>query len=159
MQLSGFQLKGTSRPPVLTEHLSNTPSLDPPAGRRLWAGPLGTALIGLAGYVAWNNLRHEERDAWIFWVPIALWLLTMGILWWWAALGGAQPTTRARIGATWRIGWIVGGVGLALGFVGPLLLTPEANLGPLLGILITGPAGFVLGAIGAAVVRGRATEP
>jgi hypothetical protein len=90
-------------------------------------------------------------DAWIFWVPIILWLLTMGLLCWWAALGGRQPTTRARIGASWRMGWVLGAAGLALGFFGPLVIMPKANLGPLLGILITGPGGFVLGALGAAV--------
>jgi hypothetical protein len=108
-------------------------------------------LSGLAGYLAWHNLQRQWLDGWIFWVPIAGCLLTMGVLCWWTALGGVQPTTRARIAASWRVGWMVGAIGLALGFVGPLLVTPEATLGPLLGILITGPGGFVLGALGAAV--------
>jgi hypothetical protein len=112
---------------------------------------VGAALIGFAGWLAWRNLSHLDVDALMFWVPIALWLLTMGLLCWWAALGGRQPTTQARISASWRLGWIVGGAGLALGFIGPLLIMPNAALGPLLGILITGPAGFVLGALGAAV--------
>jgi hypothetical protein len=47
----------------------------------------------------------------------------------------------------------VGAVGLAIGFVSPLVLSPKANLGPLLGILLTGPLGFVVGALGAGVVR------
>ena len=72
-----------------------------------------------------------------------------GLLCWWAALGGRRPTTRARIGASWRMGWVLGAAGLALGFFGPLVITPKANLGPLLGVLITGPGGFVLGALGA----------
>ena len=122
-------------------------------GRRLWAGTLGTALCGLSAYIAWRNLQHETLDGWIFWIPIALWLFTMGSLWWWRALGGGQPATLARIGRSWRIGWIVGAVGFALGFVGPLLVTPGANLGPLLGILMTGPAGFVLGALAGAVAE------
>ncbi len=33
------------------------------------------------------------------------------------------------------------------GFLGPLVLSPKASLGPLLGILLTGPLGFVLGAL------------
>lgn len=45
-------------------------------------------------------------------------------------------------------GWTVGAIGLALGVAGPLLLYPKAGLGPLLGILMTGPLGFVLGVIG-----------
>ena len=40
---------------------------------------------------------------------------------------------------------VVGGVAFAAGFFGPLIFTPEANQGPLLGIFITGPLGFVFG--------------
>jgi hypothetical protein len=112
---------------------------------------LGAALIGFAGWIALRNLRLPGRDGWMFWVPITLWLVTMGLLCWWAALGGHQPASRARIGASWRTGWWVGGAGLALGYLGPLVLTPKSNLGPLLGILLTGPLGFVLGALGRAV--------
>jgi hypothetical protein len=53
---------------------------------------------------------------------------------------------------------VTGGIGFCLGFFGPILLTPEANQGPLLGLFITGPLGAVLGGLGGAVhwlVRGR----
>jgi hypothetical protein len=43
---------------------------------------------------------------------------------------------------------IVGAVGFLAGFVGPIILTPDANQGPLLGIFITGPLGFLIGGIG-----------
>jgi hypothetical protein len=125
--------------------------------RRLGSAALGAALIVFAGWIAVRNLGLPIRDG-IFWVPISLWLVTMGLLWWWAALGGHHPASRARIGASWRMGWLVGGAGLALGFLGPLVVTPKANLGPLLGILLTGPLGFVLGALGRAVVHTTA-EP
>jgi hypothetical protein len=55
----------------------------------------------------------------------------------------------------------VGGACFAAGFFGPILLAPEANQGPLLGIFITGPVGLVLGlAWGAwrALQRRRAGE-
>ncbi len=42
---------------------------------------------------------------------------------------------------------ILGVVGFVGGFVGPVIVTPEANQGPLLGLFITGPLGVVLGAI------------
>jgi hypothetical protein len=71
----------------------------------------------------------------------------------WSAVSGDQATSRASIGASWRVGWMVGGIGLAIGFVGPLVIYPKSNLGPLLGILLTGPLGFVVGAVGAGVVR------
>jgi hypothetical protein len=53
---------------------------------------------------------------------------------------------------------ILGGVGFAGGFFGPIILAPAANQGPLLGIFITGPLGFILGAVGGAAhwfARGR----
>jgi hypothetical protein len=40
---------------------------------------------------------------------------------------------------------IVGAVGFAAGFFGPITFNPDANQGPLLGIFITGPAGALLG--------------
>jgi hypothetical protein len=40
---------------------------------------------------------------------------------------------------------VAGAVGFLAGFVGPMILTPEANMGPMLGIFITGPLGFVSG--------------
>lgn len=46
---------------------------------------------------------------------------------------------------------IVGAIGFCGGFFGPIVLTPEANQGPLLGIFITGPLGFILGGIGGLV--------
>jgi hypothetical protein len=41
----------------------------------------------------------------------------------------------------------VGVVTFLLGFIGPMVLDPTSGNGPLLGIFITGPAGFVLGAL------------
>jgi hypothetical protein len=49
-------------------------------------------------------------------------------------------------------GLIVGGIGFVGGFFGPIIFMPEANQGPLLGIFITGPAGFVLGLVIGALV-------
>lgn len=46
---------------------------------------------------------------------------------------------------------LVGLLGFALGFFGPLIFAPGANQGPLLGIFITGPLGVVVGAIGGAL--------
>ena len=51
------------------------------------------------------------------------------------------------VGRAMRPALIVGGIGFAAGFFGPILLTPEANQGPLLGIFITGPIGFLIGLV------------
>ena len=40
---------------------------------------------------------------------------------------------------------MIGFSSFAAGFFGPLLLTPDANQGPMLGIFITGPLGFGIG--------------
>jgi hypothetical protein len=48
-------------------------------------------------------------------------------------------------GLRWPL--LLGTAGFASGFFGPLLLVPEANQGPLVGILISGPAGAVLGLV------------
>jgi hypothetical protein len=127
---------------------------DAPAGSasgRLGAAMIGTALAGLAVWITKRNLSLPIQDGWIFWVPIVLWLLTMSLLC--GSVVVADRARRASVRSSWQAGWMVGGIGLLLGFVGPLVVTPTANLGPLLGILLTGPLGFVVGAIGAAVVR------
>ena len=41
--------------------------------------------------------------------------------------------------------FIIGAVGFALGFFGPMILDPSSGNGPLLGIFITGPGGFIAG--------------
>ena len=44
-------------------------------------------------------------------------------------------------------GLVLGCISFAAGFFGPMILTPSSNQGPLLGLLITGPLGFVLGLV------------
>jgi hypothetical protein len=108
---------------------------------------VGATLAVFAGWLAWSNLSKPTWDGWIFWLPITSWLLTMSVLCWWSALTSDRGN-KGRIEASWRLGWTVGAIGLFAGFVGPLLLS-DSNLGPLLGLLITGPLGFVAGALGA----------
>jgi hypothetical protein len=54
-----------------------------------------------------------------------------------------SPENRFPGALRWVL--IVGAVGFAAGFLGPITFNPEANQGPLLGIFITGPAGAFLG--------------
>lgn len=46
---------------------------------------------------------------------------------------------------------VIGAVGFVAGFFGPMVFTPGANQGPMLGIFLTGPVGFLLGAIAGGV--------
>ena len=110
-------------------------------------------MLCAAVWLALRNLSMSTHDGWIFWVPIALWLTAMSILWYWSAIVGHEPAEQERISAAWRAGWIIGGIAFGLGFVGPLVISPGANLGPLLGILLTGPLGFILGVVGGVVLR------
>lgn len=43
--------------------------------------------------------------------------------------------------------------GFLAGFVGPMILSPSSNLGPIIGILFSGPAGLLLGVIACALAR------
>ncbi len=47
---------------------------------------------------------------------------------------------------------VLGSMGFAAGFFGPMALNPEANQGPMAGIFITGPGGAVLGALVGAIL-------
>lgn len=55
-----------------------------------------------------------------------------------------NPSTK-NLSFKWCL--IIGGFGFLAGFLGPLIYAPEANQGPLLGILITGPLGVILGGL------------
>jgi hypothetical protein len=46
---------------------------------------------------------------------------------------------------------LLGAIGFSIGFFGPIIFTPSSNQGPLLGIFITGPIGFLLGLIAGAL--------
>ena len=48
-------------------------------------------------------------------------------------------------------GVILGSIGFILGFFGPMILTPSANQGPMLGLFITGPISFVVGVLGGGI--------
>ena len=72
---------------------------------------------------------------------------TVAILCWWVALFYQREQSRRKMGLAFRGGVIIGGISFLAGFLGPIVLTPQANQGPLVGIFITGPIGFVVGII------------
>jgi hypothetical protein len=84
------------------------------------------------------------------WIP-ALVALTAAIgvgRYLWKRLGAAGPTAASTVLSG---GFIVGGVAFCAGFFGPMIFAPGANQGPLLGLLITGPVGFLVGLVGGLV--------
>ena len=66
---------------------------------------------------------------------------------WWFALRGHRPSSRERMVHALCGGCLLGALGGVGGFLGPLFWDPGANQGPLLGIVVTGPAGFGIGAL------------
>lgn len=48
-------------------------------------------------------------------------------------------------------GIVVGSISFLLGFIGPIILSPSSNQGPLLGIFFTGPVGFLIGLVGGGI--------
>jgi len=53
--------------------------------------------------------------------------------------------TAVRLSIRWAL--VLGAVGFGAGFFGPMVLSPESNLGPIIGILFSGPGGALAGAI------------
>lgn len=53
---------------------------------------------------------------------------------------------------------LVGGVSFLIGYIGPVLFS-DSNLGPLLGIFVTGPLGFLLGTLIGILVSARQKAP
>jgi hypothetical protein len=49
-------------------------------------------------------------------------------------------------------GGALGGIGFVAGFIGPIIVMPEVSHGPLLGIFITGPLGFLIGGLAGLIV-------
>lgn len=120
---------------------------------RVVAGAGALLFTAPALLVLFNQIRYGvDPLGVIFGAAIAM----PAVLCWWFALRGHRPESRASLGYALGGGLILGGVSFAAGFFGPLILTPEANQGPLLGIFITGPIGFVIGvALGALYARFR----
>ncbi len=73
----------------------------------------------------------------------------------WTRSASLGESTSIHAGAAAHAGLgalVVGGIGFVGGFFGPMILAPDANQGPLLGLFITGPLGAIAGAIGGLVL-------
>jgi hypothetical protein len=95
----------------------------------------------------------------IYWLPCSLlplgkqrWIanilsLACAVAAGWFVWGRTASLSDGAVSTTLLGAVILGGIGFIGGFFGPMIFTPGANQGPLLGIFITGPAGLVLGGI------------
>jgi hypothetical protein len=123
---------------------------------RIARANLGSALSVFAAWIAQRNLSPSVPvpDEWLFfWAPVALWLVSMGLLCWGQALIGHKPAVRDMIRASWAVGWAAGAVGLAIGLLASLAFYWDEMLGPALGVIFTGPVGFMAGAFAMLIAR------
>lgn len=72
-------------------------------------------------------------------------LIAAGLCLWYAARAG-DPQSKRRVLCAFKVGFVVGAIAFGCFFVGPLVVMPDANQGPLLGFFAA-PPGFALGAI------------
>jgi hypothetical protein len=97
-----------------------------------------------------------------YWVPFALipgipwgvsaiasYSLAMAAGWYTFTRTATVSTSLAKSVGYWSL--VIGAIGFVGGFFGPMIFAPGANQGPLLGILITGPLGVLVGALGGLV--------
>jgi hypothetical protein len=87
-----------------------------------------------------------ENNAWAVWVfTLSMTAGAAALVWRQSSVSGGFFTTTIK-GAV-----VTGTIAFSAGFFGPMILAPQSNQGPLLGLFITGPAGFLIGAAGGAI--------
>jgi hypothetical protein len=132
----------------------------PSGGLRVLAGVLALACLALA-VQAGRVQASQGLDVMgmIFTVTLGV----SGLFGGWYGLAGSRPEIERRMGSALRWAAMIGGVTFAAGFFGPMVLTPDSNQGPLLGIFFTGPVGFtaglILGWLAPNLLRRRSERP
>ncbi len=98
---------------------------------------------------------HDERMTLVFMTA----LLLLPVLFWggaWLAVRHGPFPNRFHRGETWAgFAATVTLIAFLAGFVGPMIFMPKSNMGPLIGLLCTGPAGLVVGLVWGWVRAGR----
>ena len=103
---------------------------------------LAAAFCALLLVVIFLPLLSDIAESTAIWISIPFIILAAWSTWRFQGRNEIGVISSVIAGAI-----LVGGVSFAIGFFGPMVLVPDANQGPLLGILITGPVGLVVGAI------------
>jgi hypothetical protein len=121
--------------------MKHTATLGARIGVGLIGGLIGIAVGNVLGMIVGDEFGSQESALIGRFVGMGIGLLG-------GAFVGAFLVGRPSV-AGWCLGTVlaVGTVSFLAGFVGPTVFTPDSNQGPLLGILITGPLGFVIGAV------------
>jgi len=64
-----------------------------------------------------------------------------------AILSTPQYKYKQMAQAAFKGSAIFGSIGFIAGFIGPMIISPDANQGPLMGIFLTGPLGAFMGLV------------
>lgn len=112
--------------------------------KRIGAGGVALLQTGYAFLVLRNQLIAGFD---LFGFSLGSCAAVSGVFFGWIALGVSSIKNQKRIRSALFFGCILGLLGFVAGFFGPMIFTPESNMGPILGILLTGPLGFVVGSL------------
>jgi uncharacterized membrane protein YeaQ/YmgE (transglycosylase-associated protein family) len=111
-----------------------------------------TALAVLASFyfIFWVPFSFIPEQLKIPFLPAVVSLLAAAAVGWyiWRKTGSLSDNLSTYIMTG---GILFGSIGFVAGFIGPMIFSPESNQGPLLGIFITGPVGFLVGLIAGGV--------
>jgi hypothetical protein len=108
-----------------------------------------TAFLGTQFFAFWISAAFMPRDAAMLVLPS---IISLGLALAAARFVWTRPATpNGLLGSVATGAIVLGTVAFSAGFFGPMLFAPGANQGPLLGLFITGPLGFLAGAIGGAI--------
>jgi hypothetical protein len=121
--------------------------------KRMIPAPVVFSLVGFAvTFLACLNIEFFGGEISRF-IPLAVGVAG-AVAGWAVGVFRQGPPGRRRTVAWWCVTMtsIVGVVGFLIGFVGPILFSPNSPQGPLLGVLITGPFGAVAGAAIGAII-------
>ena len=119
---------------------------------RAVAGAFAAASTLYGSWYGVNLLPHDGMSGGAALLPIPLFAFALATICAWFGFRGDRELHRQMILVTAGIGAAVGGISFLIGVLGPMIWMPSSNQGPLLGILITGPLGFVLGCVGGALL-------
>jgi hypothetical protein len=129
------------------------------AVQRAAAAAVALALSALVLYMVGRELARPDAASVILTAVIYAPVAAVALVCAWFALRGHVEESRAEMRAGCATGAVVGAVGLVAGVLGPAILTPDSNQGPLLGIFVTGPLGAVAGTLIGIVARRARRKP
>jgi drug/metabolite transporter (DMT)-like permease len=99
-------------------------------------------IVALLVYLLIHDMNHSVPVSVLISLIITLLIL---IFLWKKTENGLVPKNLGP----WMLigGCAIGFIAFIFGFFGPMIFSPTSNQGPLLGILVTGPFGFLIGVI------------